>query len=182
MVYRFVLVSDEAENFKREIEINSDDNFLNLRNAILDSVGFSKDDMNSFFLCDDSWEKHGEITLVDMDSASDEDIWVMEDTALDSLIEDEGQKLIFVFDYLTDRSFFMELKEIITGQRLDQPECTKCKGNPPAQKIDIEEFDSQLDKKIAATNQQDFGFDLFDDQGFNPDELAEGFDEYNFNS
>ncbi len=182
MVYRFVLVSDEAENFKREIEINSDETFLTLRNIILDSVGYSKDDMNSFFLCDDSWEKHGEITLVDMDSASDEDIWVMEDTSLDSLIEDEGQRLIFVFDYLTDRSFFMELKEIITGHRLDKPECTVSKGNPPAQKVDIEEFDNQLDKKIAAASQQDLGFDLFDDQGFNPDELTEGFDEYDFNN
>ena len=42
MVYRFKLVSDEATNFAREIEIDSDSTFLHLRNAILDSVDYSK--------------------------------------------------------------------------------------------------------------------------------------------
>ena len=44
------MVSDEVENFCREIEIDADANFLILRNAILDSVGYTKDEMNSFFL------------------------------------------------------------------------------------------------------------------------------------
>ena len=63
MVYRFKIVSDEVDNFCREIEIDADASFLELRNAILDSVGFSKDELNSFFLCDDDWEKKEEITL-----------------------------------------------------------------------------------------------------------------------
>lgn len=180
MVYRFVLVSDEADKFKREIEINSDATFLDLRNAVLDSVDFSKDDMNSFFLCDDSWEKHGEITLVDMGSASDEDIWIMDETPLDSLIEDEGQRLIFVFDYLTERSFFMELKAIVTGKSLTFPVCTVKKGNPPVQRMDIEEFDTQLEKKAAAAA-QDMDLDIFDETGFNPEELEQGFDQYDMN-
>lgn len=50
MVYRFKLVSDEASNFAREIEIDAESSFLLLRNAILDSVGYTKDDMDSFFL------------------------------------------------------------------------------------------------------------------------------------
>lgn len=177
MIYRFKIVSDEVDNFRREIEINSDSSFLDLRNAILDSVGYTKDDMDSFFLCDDTWEKHTEITLVDMDSASDEDIWVMEDTPLDSLLEDEGQHIIFEFDYLTERSLFMELKEIITGRHLDRPVCTVSHGNPPKQKVDLEEFDSQIEKKMMAAN-QDFMLDGFDEEGFNPDELSDGFDEY----
>ena len=62
MVYRFKLVSDEADNFSREIEIDSEASFLQLRNAILDSVGYSKDELDSFFLCDDDWQKEEEIT------------------------------------------------------------------------------------------------------------------------
>ena len=74
MVYRFKIVSDEVDNFCREIEIDSDANFLELRNAILDSVGYTKDEMSSFFLCDEAWQKCEEITLEDMGSSSDEDI------------------------------------------------------------------------------------------------------------
>ena len=68
MVYRFKLVSDEVSNFSREYEIDSTATFLQLRNTILDSVGYSKDDFNSFFLCDDDWKKNEEITLEDMGS------------------------------------------------------------------------------------------------------------------
>ena len=118
MVYRFKLVSDEVSNFAREIEIDSDSSFLQLRNAILDSVDYTKDDIDSFFLCDDDWQRQEEITLEDMGSSSDCDIWLMEDTPVGELVEDEGQKLVFVFDYLTERSFFMELKEIIPGRSM----------------------------------------------------------------
>ena len=94
MVYKFNIVSDEVENFKREIAIDSDDNFLSLRNAILDSCGYNKDQIDSFFICDEDWQKEKEITLADMGSDSDEDIWIMEKTPLNELIEDEGQKIL----------------------------------------------------------------------------------------
>ena len=78
MVFRFKLVSDEVNSFSREIEIDSDSTFLALRNAILESVDFSKDELDSFFLCNDDWEKEEEITLEDMGSSSDQYIWLMD--------------------------------------------------------------------------------------------------------
>ena len=69
MVYKFYIVSDEVENFKREIAIDSDDNFLSLRNAILDSCGYNKDQIYSFFIGDEDWSKETEITLSDLGSA-----------------------------------------------------------------------------------------------------------------
>ena len=180
MVYRFKIVSDEVDNFRREIEIDSDANFLELRNAILDSVGYSKDEMNSFFLCDDGWQKCEEITLEDMGSSSDEDIWIMEDTHINELVEEEGQRLIFVFDYLTERSFFMELKSIITGKTLMDPLCTRKEGKAPAQHIDLDEFDAKMDKKAAAAL-EDFDTDFYGDSECNEEELGEGFDDLTFN-
>ena len=55
MIYKFRIVSDEVDNFRREICIDSDATFLELNDAILDSVGFTKDQMTSFFICDDDW-------------------------------------------------------------------------------------------------------------------------------
>lgn len=131
MIYKFRLVSDEVDNFKREIDIDADATFLDLRNAICDSVGFDKSQMNSFFICDEGWEKGREITLEDMGSDSSEDVYLMDDTIISDFIEDEGQRLIFVFDYLTDRSFFMELKRTTPGSSLKDPVCTMSMGNPP---------------------------------------------------
>ena len=37
MIYKFRIVSDEVDNFKREICIDSDASFLELHDAILDS-------------------------------------------------------------------------------------------------------------------------------------------------
>ena len=128
MVYKFKLVSDEVSNFSREIEIDASASFLQLRNAILDSVDYSKDDIDSFFLCDEEWQRQEEITLEDMGTSSDQDVWLMEDTPLNELIEEDGQKLVFVFDYLTERSFFMEMKESIPGRTLADPICTVKRG------------------------------------------------------
>ena len=50
MVYKFKLVSDEVSNFAREIEIDSESSFLQLRNVILDSVGYTKDELDSFLV------------------------------------------------------------------------------------------------------------------------------------
>ena len=55
MIYKFVIVSDEADNFKLQISIDSTATFMELRNVILDSAGYSKEQMDSFYLFDDEW-------------------------------------------------------------------------------------------------------------------------------
>ena len=167
MIYKFRIVSDEVDNFKLEIAIDSDDTFLRLRNAILDAVGYTKDQFDSFFICGDDWTKEKEITLTEMDSESDEDVWIMEDTQLSELIEDEGQKLIFIFDYMTERCFFMEMKESIPGKYLSAPVCTKKVGKAGPQNIDIDEFTASS----ADVQSQGILDDEFDDNLYDEDEL-----------
>lgn len=179
MVYRFKFVSDEVEKFAREIEIDSEATFFILRNAILDSVGYSKDCLDSFLLCDDNWEGHEEVTLEDMGSSSDTDVWIMDNTPVSELIEEEGQKMRFIFDNLAERSFFMELAEIIPERTLSAPVCTVKKGNPPKQDIPID----AVEEKVAAASQkaiEDLDDDLYGSTEFNEDEL-DGYNEMNYN-
>lgn len=179
MVFKFRIVSDEVNNFKREIDIDADDTFLSLRNAICESVNYDKNQMSSFFLCDSGWEKDKEITLEDMGTDSSEDVYLMEDTLLSDFIEDEGQRLIFVFDYMTERSFFMELKKTMPGRSLHEPVCSVAMGQAPAQFVDLAEFESKIDTKAAALT--DIDEDFYGSDEFNADELdADGFDEMNF--
>lgn len=179
MVYRFKLVSDEVTNFAREIEIDSENTFLQLRNAVLDSVDFSKDELDSFFLCDDDWQREEEITLEDMGTgSSDQDLWLMEETPLSELIE-ENQKLVFVFDYLTERSFFMELKEMIPNRKLVEPVCTFKKGKAPKQVIDMDDFEKKIDLKAQEKIDSIDDIDVYTGDEFNEEDLEDGFDIMN---
>lgn len=180
MIYKFRLISDEVSNFKIEISIDADDTFLSLRNAILDAVGYTKDQMDSFIICDEEWNKEKEVTLTDMGSDSDEDVWIMEDTQLSELIEDEGQRLMFVFDYLTNRAFFMEMKELVPSKSLIDPLCSRKEGRPPKQSVNIDDFDAKLNK-MAATDTYDMDADFYGSDEFNEDEFDEtAFDDLKF--
>lgn len=182
MIFNFRVVSDEVDNFKREIKIDADATFLSLKNAICDAVGYDKNQMCSFFLCDQNWEKEKEITLEDMGTDSDQDVWLMDETILSDYIEDEGQRLIFTFDYMTDRSFFIEMKEMITGKNLKDPLCTLSVGHAPAQMMDMDEFETKIDAKAAAASSGvDLDEDFYGSSEFNEDEFdAAGFDEMTF--
>jgi len=166
MVYKFVILSDEVDDFRRDILIDSDATFFELHKAILESVGFTDDQMTSFFICDEDWNKEEEITLIEMDTSSEEDNYVMDSTQLSDLVEDERQKLLYVFEHLTERSFFMELREIITGKSQPKAKCVLKQGNPPAQTTDFETLDERINTRLSATNHH------LDDDFYNDDELG----------
>ena len=151
MILTFRLVSDEVDNFKREIKIDSTATFTDLMNAICESVGYEKNRLSSFFLCDSNWEKEKEITYEDMGSDPDQDIWLMDETSIGDFVEDEGQKVLYVFDYMTDRAFFMEMTQIEMGKNLRDPYCSLSLGQAPPEYIDIDEFDAKIDAKHAST-------------------------------
>ena len=139
MVYRFTLISDEVDDFIREIKIDSEATFHDFHEAILKAAGYKNDQLTSFFICDDDWEKEQEITLEDMGTSSDEDSYIMKETKLSDLLEDEKQKLLYVFDPLSERVFFIELSEIITGKDLDNAICSRKAGEAPKQTLDFDE-------------------------------------------
>lgn len=181
MIFKFRIVSDGADNFKREIEIDAQATFLDLKNAICDSVGYEKTQMDSFFICDDGWEKEKEITYEDMDLDSDQEVWLMDDAVLEDFIEDEGQKLLFVFDYMTDRALFMEMKEMKPGRTLKDPVCTMAIGQAPAQNVDLDEFDAQEAAKAAkSVETEDLDEAFLNSDEYDPDELGDGYGEMDY--
>ena len=57
MIYRFTIISDEVDDFVREIQIDPEATFYDFHEAILKSAGYTNDQMTSFFICDDDWER-----------------------------------------------------------------------------------------------------------------------------
>ncbi len=173
MIFKFTLLSDEVDDFVRIITINSEASFLDLHNAILDSVRYEKNLITTFFICSDDWEKEQEITLIEMDLSSEYDNHTMEETILEEVLEDEKQKLLFVFDIISDRVFFMELSEILSGTNSNISECIKSNGNPPKQTLfddeSIKEVKIDIEKEFYAD--EDFDMDEIDDFDGNLDDL-----------
>jgi hypothetical protein len=175
MIYRIIFVSDEAENFIREISISADATFYDLHKAILACCDYKDDQMTSFFLCSHDWEKEQEITLEDMHKKDfEEDSYVMGEVHLSDVLEDEKQRFLYVFDPLAERVFFMELTEIKKGT-LAAPKCTRKEGEAPKQTID---FDELMARSTGLTKEESgLDEDFYGSDSFNEDELdAEGFD------
>ena len=176
MIYKFRLLSDEAEDFRRDIEIDSDATFHDLHTAILDATGYSDDQMTSFFLCDDRWEKETEITLEDMGGRSDEDNLIMRDTIIGDMLEEEKQRLLYVFDPLADRVFFMELSKIKYGESISEAKCTKSIGEPPVQLLDFDEIMKKSEAN-AVSSLEDLDDDFYGSDSYNDDEFdSDSFD------
>lgn len=177
MIYSFRVVSDEVENFRRDIQIDADASFLDLRNAIYDSVGYDKNQMCSFFLCNNDWEREREITLEDMGLDSSDDAYIMEDTILSDELEDEGQRMMLTFDYLNDRSFFIELRKTEPGKSLLEALCSSSMGSAPEQESELEVPDVKPVKGNAKAV-EDFDEEFYGSDSYNDDEFeAGGFDE-----
>ena len=178
MIFKFTIISDEVDNFLRVIEIDSEATFLDFHNAILDSADYEKNQLTSFFLCNDDWEKEQEITLIEMESSSSEyDNLIMENTVLDELLTDEKQKMLYVFDMISDRAFFIELTEMIPGKDLGEAVCTTSKGKAPTQIAENEDFSNIIQKAAPAVSDENF----YGDESFDLDELdEEGFGDLSF--
>ena len=170
MIYRFTLISDESDDFVREIQIDPDATFYDFHKAILQSVDYKDNQMTSFFICDEGWEKEKEITLEEMNADPEVDCWIMKDTLLSDLIEDEHQKVIYVFDYMTERSFFIEQTEIVTGKQIKGAKCTRSEGEPPAQEVNFEEYEIKLSANLDLDEyfygDQDYDMEDLDCEGF----------------
>lgn len=93
---------------------------------------------------------------------------------LNDFLEDEKQKLLFEFDYLNERSLFIELAEIIPGKNLKKPLCSISEGEAPMQTITP---DDEKPEKAG----EDLGESFFGDESFDIEELDkegyEGLDE-----
>lgn len=168
MVYKFTVLSDEEDDFRRVIEIDAEATFFDLHKAILEATGYAADLLTSFFLCSDSWEREQEITLMEMESDPEYDNLVMDSTVLEDHLTDEKQKLQYVFDVMFDRAFFIELSEITPGKHLDAPVCSKKEGEAPVQimKNDDPRAASHLMLDETFYGDAEYDMDELDGDGF----------------
>jgi hypothetical protein len=136
MVLEFRMVGSSTGPFFRTFEMKSAQTFFDFHVAIQEELGFDKNQLASFFLANNSWEKGLEINLFDMTEDTYTPVIVMERTQLCELLTEEGQRLIYVFDFFSDRFFFIEMISVsLEDKDKTYPVCTSGQGMPPQQII-----------------------------------------------
>ncbi len=132
-VIAFRMISNEDPAFIRDYSVPARQNFLVFHHLIQENLDYDKDQIASFFICNDSWEKLTEITLFEVMDETHTEILVMEAVKLDDLIREPGQKLLYMYDVFSERVFFMEVMEIIESEENGSPKVLHEQGEPPQQ-------------------------------------------------
>ena len=174
-IYKFRMISDENDNFLRDIEIQANQTFEDFHNIIAESVKLNGNELASFHICDQKWNKLQEITLIEMlDGTEEEDntkhieeTHVMSSSVVRDFINEPSQRLLYEYDFLNLKTFYIELLSVYKQKDdVKYPRVTNRRGEmtepvQPEGIMDDEELRNQL--------LQDFE-DLMDDTLDNPTE------------
>lgn len=112
MIYKIRVILDAKDDIFRDLEIEAGNTLEDFHNAITQSFGFLGNEMASFYTCDERWNQDEEIALFDMSEAGS-NVRLMNETSLDDVLSEASPKLIYVYDFLSMWTFFVELADII---------------------------------------------------------------------
>ncbi len=174
MIIKYRITSREKEDFVRDIEILSDNNFFDLHKAIQVACNYDSSMLSTFYLCNNNWDKLHEIAETIIDEETQEETLIMKDTKLTFFEPFKGQRFIYIFDFFSVRSFFVEIVNIRKKKKddanLEFPICTVSKGKAPKQIF----IDDSIEGILNDDNKEPE--DLFDDtDSFDFDNI----DDYN---
>ena len=175
MIYLFRIISDENPAFLRDLVADDSDTFLDFHQILQKDLGYDPAQLASFFITNHEWEKQQEITLIDMMSDPGVSTFTMDQTTLGEHLHDLNQRMIYVFDFFSDRAFYIEL---IESSDENSPKLTPfigdSKGDPPPQLA--------LDRLLSEESEENL-FDEDEDQedlrldDLDPDMLENGMPE-----
>ena len=103
------MLSDENDNFVRDFEVSHEMNLLELHNFIISSIEYD-DCMASFYTADEQWQPLQEFSIMDLGDEHFEGApLAMEKVSLAELVVSECNRLIYQFDMIADRAFYLEV-------------------------------------------------------------------------
>lgn len=123
-------ILDSEEDVIRDIAIKSDASLFDLHMAIVDAFNLHKDEMSSFFRSNDAWEQGEEISMMEFDPDMKSN--ALERVTLHGGFEEKASKMLFVYDYLSLWTFFLETVDIRPADEgKSYPEVVGKMGTPP---------------------------------------------------
>lgn len=162
MGYKIRVILDVEDDVFRDIVVDENLCLEDLHYTIAKSFGFNGQEMASFYRTDDQWEQGEEIPLFDM--SEDGSALSMHNCSITSILKKKGDKLIYVYDFFSMWTFFIELKEVLKEKDLELPKVVLSFGNVP---------EEAPEKEFKAEDDTDF---FYDDE--NDDDIFEDLDDF----
>ncbi len=116
IILRLRMFSDEDDCFLRDYEIPSDRTLSDLYDLIVDDLRYRKEGPVSFFTADEAWNKLREFAAERTASDSGRQPDTMHDTRLSDVIRRLGDRLVYRFDPLSERAYYLETIEALQPQ------------------------------------------------------------------
>ena len=134
-VLKFRIYFEEDDSIYRDVVIKHTQTFLQLHQIILKAYEFDSKHQATFYRSNDNWQRGREITLEKYDKAYKAPPLLMEDTVIGTEIKDPNQKFIYVYDFVKNWSFLVELINVSKDEtiRPDYPAVVKTEGIAPSQ-------------------------------------------------
>lgn len=167
MIYRFrvILDNDTEDDIFRDLEIRKNATLEDLHNVITQSFGFDGTEMASFYMSDDDWNQGEEFSLFNLSEGLDA-VSLMNETALDSILNENQTKLIYVYDFFSMWTFFVELAEIVDEvEGVDYPNLMFVHGQIPDE-APQKAFEADDDFDDYNEFDDDFDLDDYDNMDF----------------
>jgi len=184
--FRILLDSEAKAEVFRDLIISDSSDFETFYRAIISAFELKGDQMASFYVSNEAWDKGHEINLMDMsydDDALDQPANVMSKAILRDFITAVNQKFILVYDFLAMQIFLIELIENDLPNPA-KPELALSVGEAVKSGPDDESREDIFSAGGAALvdeedlEEDDFGFNDYDDDYSSED--LEGFNESDY--
>jgi hypothetical protein len=134
-VLKFRIYLEEDDSVYRDVVVRHTQPFLQLHYGILKAYEFDNKHQATFYRSNDSWQHGREISLQKYDKAYKVEPLLMESTTIGSEIRDPNQKFVYVYDFLKNWTFLIELINVSKEEngRTEFPALVKTEGIGPSQ-------------------------------------------------
>jgi len=134
-VLKFRAYFEEDDAVYRDIVIKHNQTFHDLHLAILKAYEFDNKHQATFYRSNDQWQRGREISLEKYDKEYRADPLMMANTTIGSEIRDTNQKFVYVYDFLKNWTFLIELINVTKEEssKIIYPATSRVEGIGPQQ-------------------------------------------------
>ena len=135
-ILKFRIYLEEDDSVYRDVAIRHTQHFLQLHKVILKAFEFDDKHAATFYRSNDHWQRGKEITLKKYNNKTyTVEPLLMEACVIGSEVNDPNQKFIYVYDFLKNWSFLVELINITKEEnpKIDYPAIVRVEGIGPSQ-------------------------------------------------
>lgn len=134
-VLKFRIYLEEDDSVYRDVLIKHKQTFADLGDAILKSFEFDNKQQSTFFRSNHNWERGREISKERYNKQYKAEPLIMAETSVGSEIRDTNQKFVYLFDFVKNWVFLVELINVSKEEsgKLTYPCTVRVEGIGPQQ-------------------------------------------------